>query len=170
MRVCPSRAGPAGARGAILTPEGSGISTGKEIEQDFRDSLERLLLGKPTNEVNTELLRRGRLKITKASVAREAGHSRTTYVNHPDIAQYVAQAIDKKHPVLARAEHDLIRGLREENVLLRLEKAKLATRVANLVNHVARLEKQVERQSRHSVRRGERRTSTPLSVVGSHDH
>jgi hypothetical protein len=54
--------------------------------------------------------------------------------------------------------------------LLRLEKAKLATRVANLVSHVARLEKQLERESRHSLRRGERRTSTPLSVVGSHDH
>ena len=170
MRVCPSHARSVGARGTIVTPEGPGVSTGKKLEQDFRNSLERLLQGKPTNEVNTELLRRGRLKITKASVAREAGHSRTTYVNHPDIAQYVAQAIDKKHPVLARAEHDLIRGLREENVLLRLEKAKLATRVANLVNHVARLEKQVKRQSRHSVRRGERRTSTPLSVVGSHDH
>jgi len=170
MRVCPSHARSVGARGTIVTPEGPGVSTGKKLEQDFRNSLERLLQGKPTNEVNTELLRRGRLKITKASVAREAGHSRTTYVNHPDIAQYVAQAIDKKHPVLARAEQGLIRGLREENSLLRLEKAKLATRVANLVNHVARLEKQLERQSRHSVRRGERRTSTPLSVVGSHDH
>ena len=170
MRVCSSHAGSVGRMGAIVTPEGPGVSTGERLEQEFRESLERLLQGKPTNEVNTELLRRGRLKITKASVAREAGHSRTTYVNHPDIAQYVAQAIDKKHPVLARAEHDLIRGLREENVLLRLEKAKLATRVANLVNHVARLEKQLERQSRHSVRRGERRTSTPLSVVGSHDH
>lgn len=47
------------------------------IEKDFRDALQRLQSSKPTNGLLRKKVQAGKLKVTIANVALEAGHSRT---------------------------------------------------------------------------------------------
>lgn len=47
------------------------------IEQAFRDALQRLIEGEPKNKGLKELASKGILRINSASVALEAGYSRT---------------------------------------------------------------------------------------------
>lgn len=91
------------------------------VEQELMDALGRLQEGKPQNAGLVRKAKLGTLKINASTVSTEAGRSRTL-IGH-DKCQYPrvrAAILALQHPIMEpRSAEDVIRRLREENVLLR---------------------------------------------------
>jgi hypothetical protein len=106
------------------------------IEQDFLDAIERLRGGMPRNKKLKERNARGTLKVNVASVAQEAGHSRTlialeTGCRYPRVRELIKQATSGRAG-LPTSVSEVIARLRAENVDL---KAQLNTHKATVLAH-----------------------------------
>ncbi|NYH24238.1 hypothetical protein [Paraburkholderia bryophila] len=69
------------------------------ILQDFKDAYERLKKHQPRDPANAELLQVGKLRVNKLTLAREAGRSRTNYVNHEEVRRYAEEKLGAKASV-----------------------------------------------------------------------
>lgn len=142
--------------------------------QDLRSALNRLRAEAPSHPDLKRAKKQGRLRINISTVAKEAGRSRTLIGTagcaYPEIRADVlaASKVDAATPRRTESRPDAqktIATLREENRLLRHEKAILATRIVDALN-VARA---LERKAADAVRRAERiegRKASSDKVVG----
>ena len=110
---------------------------------DFEEAYGRLKKREPRDTQNAELLQKGKLRINKLTLAREAGHSRTNYLNHADVQRFAEQKLGLKERVpreipsveLANKEY------RRRNSELENEVEDLKTQLAEMVCYVDYLEK-----------------------------
>lgn len=137
-------------------------------------ALSRLRRNQPLHPELVSLNKAARLKISIASVAKEAGRSRTLVGSdacaYPEVRKAILAAAAVKLPASAEREpklsaQEIIASLREENLLLRHEKAMLATRVQDAVNVARTLERKLATAEKR-VSRTEARLSHPDQVVG----
>lgn len=126
-------------------------STTAETEKAFMQALKRIASGKPREERNTKLATKGRLRVTIATVAREAGRSRTLIGSdkcpYPDVRKAVLSAMNggdetgRTRPTAA----ELVRRLREDKALLENHVRVLATRLHDAFLHTVELQKKCKR-------------------------
>lgn len=125
--------------------------TTAETEKAFMQALRRVVSGKPREERNAKLLAKGRLRVTIATVAREAGRSRTLIGSeecaYPDVRKAVLKAMDgsieadAKRPTAA----ELVGRLREDKAQLEIHVRVLATRLHDAFLHTVELQKRCKR-------------------------
>jgi len=72
-------------------------SSSTHILDDFKEAYKRLKDRQPQEPENIKLLQSGKLRINKRTLAREAGHSRTNYVNHAAVLRYAESKLGKSH-------------------------------------------------------------------------
>jgi len=133
-------------------------------EQAFMDALDRLLHGVPTNRGLAIEAKAGRLKITKVTVAKEAGHSRTKLYGYPRVLERV-EALGGKP---ASRAHDVITSLRAENAALKQQKHQATDAAAAMLLRMRELERQAVRDM-NRVKREARRPDANR-VVGNIVH
>lgn len=142
-------------------PRETNIQTGPDAGADLRAALGRLRRGQPLHPDHVKAKREGRLRISVASVAKEANRSRTLIGTdgcaYPDVRREVlasmeAQASAPRAPAPKLDAQSTIAALRQENALLRQEKAVLATRLQDAVNvahrHIQRAKEMARRAGR----------------------
>jgi hypothetical protein len=100
------------------------------IERDFLSAIDRLELKTPHHPVLSKKVRAGTLRINKLTVALEAGHSRTKIYDYPRVIARIGET--QMPPREARNAREVIKGLREENALLRREKVAALSALAAL--------------------------------------
>lgn len=136
-----------------------GSRTVSRVEQDYRDALERLLAGIPENpKLKAALSRGARVLPNKSNVALEAGRSRTPLAvkngPFPAIVSAIEAALcETEQPKRqVRTRKDYVRGLREENKILRnqlrlsrSENAALSLQLVDAVEAKERAERALER-------------------------
>lgn len=144
--------------------------------QDFEHALLRLQRGDPRHPDLRKAKREGRLRISIAAVALEAGRSRTLIGKkecaYPQVRRDVLAAVEAQKAMETQrvgqarlGTQDLIGDLRRENAILRHENAILATRVQDAVNIARRLEKKLDEVGRWNVRQA-RKEGRPEQLVG----
>lgn len=149
------------------------IATGSDAGADLRSALGRLRRGQPLHPDHVKAKREGRLRISVASVAKEANRSRTLIGTedcaYPDVRREVlacvaAQVAAPREEAPRLDAQSTIAALRRENALLRQEKAVLATRLQDAVNVARKQMQHAKTVARRAARNaGERR---PDHVVG----
>lgn len=122
-----------------------------ETEQAFMRALRRLISGNPRHDQNVKLAKCGRLRVTVATVAREAGRSRTLIgsdgCRYPKVREAVLAAMDgrneseKSRPSAA----DLVNSLREDKAVLENHVKVLATRLHDAFLHTQEMKKRCKR-------------------------
>jgi phage shock protein A len=125
--------------------------TTEETEQALMQALKRVVSGKPREERNAKLAGKGKLRVTIANVAREAGRSRTLIGSdrcpYSEVRKAVLAAMDggkgtgRGRPTAA----ELVRRLREDKARLESEVRVLATRLHDAFLHTVELQKQCKR-------------------------
>jgi hypothetical protein len=149
------------------------IETGQDAGADLRAALGRLRRGHPAHPDHVKARREGRLRISVAAVAKEANRSRTLIGGegcaYPEIRREVlacAQAQEiAPRPAASRLDaQGAIAALRQENALLRQEKAVLATRLQDAVNVAHAHIQRAKDMSRRAARNG--RNGRPDHIVG----
>lgn len=100
-----------------------------QIERDFFDAIERLENKCPTHPELQKVAKKGKLKTNKRTVAKEAGHSRTTLDEYPRIVNRLKE-LESEESQQTRTSHDLINNLREEKEQLKNDKRLLASQLA----------------------------------------
>lgn len=133
----------------------SSLSSGRgqtpETEHAFMQALRRLLSGNPRHDQNVKLAKRGRLRVTVATVAREAGRSRSLIgsdgCRYPEVREAVLRAMrgsderEKSRPSSA----DLVKNLRKDKATLDRHVRVLATRLHDAFLHTVELQKECKR-------------------------
>jgi hypothetical protein len=114
-------------------------------------ALRRVASGNPREERNVKLAAKGRLRVTIATVAREAGRSRTLIGSeecaYPEVRKAVSTAMDggvetdAKKPTAAQ----LVSRLREDKAQLESHVRVLATRLHDAFLHTIELQKRCKR-------------------------
>lgn len=149
------------------------IQTGPDAGADLRAALGRLRRGQPLHPDNVKAKREGRLRISVASVAKEANRSRTLIgiegCAYPDVRREVlacmeAQVAAPRAPTPKLDAQSTIAALRQENALLRQEKAILATRLQDAVNVAHKQIQHAKSMARRAGRNA--RNGRPDHVVG----
>ena len=130
------------------------------VEQSLWDALERLKAGAPQNVILAKRAKRGTLKISVATVALEAGRSRTLISHDKCAYPAVRQAIlalksPAEEPPTSLAE--LNRRLREENAELRRTVKQARDSMAAMALRMTRVVKEAERRCAAADRRSGRR-------------
>jgi hypothetical protein len=125
--------------------------TTAETEKAFMQALKRVASGKPREERNAKLAANGRLRVTIATVAREANRSRTLIGSnecaYPNVRRAVLEAMDgdagsgSGRPTAA----DLVGRLRNDKARLESHVRVLATRLHDAFLHTAELQKRCKR-------------------------
>lgn len=125
--------------------------TTAETQKAFMQALKRVASGKPREARNAALASKGRLRVTVATVAREASRSRTLIGSdncaYPDVRKAVLAAMDggdetgRDRPTAA----DLVGRLREDKARLESHVRVLATRLHDAFLHTVELQKQCKR-------------------------
>jgi hypothetical protein len=112
--------------------------------EDFKRAYARLKNHKPHNVENIQLMQAGKLRINKSTLALEAGHSRTSYVNHTDILEFVEDKIGSRARVPRNVPsiEDANRTLREQNRKLQRALDDTHTQNAELISYIHFLEKE----------------------------
>ena len=108
----------------------------------------------------------GKLKINKLAIALEAGHSRTTYVNHPDINKFIEEQLEEAAKPAQVTAFQANKSLREDNARLKLEKAILATKLADLTRYAAKLERDLGKANTKLQRLERSDQASPNRVIG----
>jgi hypothetical protein len=144
-----------------MLPEPKEFSAADPYEQAFMDALDRLLHGVPTNRGLAIDAKAGRLKITKVTVAKEAGRSRTKLYGN----QRVLERIEALGGKPASTAHDIIASLRAENAVLKQQKRQAADATAAILLRMRELERQVVRDVNRAKR--EARRPDANRVVGN---
>lgn len=112
--------------------------------RNFKRAYRRLKNRKPESIENIELMQLGKLRINKSTLADEAGHSRTTYVNHADVRKYAEEKLGSR-PRTPREAPDLEganRKLRSQNRSLQEQLNDMQTQNAELIAYIHALEKE----------------------------
>lgn len=122
-------------------------------EQAFMDAVDRLLNGSPTNRGLATDAKAGRLKITKVTVALEAGHSRTKLYAYPRVLERI-EALGGKP---ASTAHDIIVSLRSENSSLKQQRRQANDAAAAMLLRM----RDTERRSGRDVERARREALRP---------
>lgn len=122
-----------------------------ETEKAFTQALRRVASGLPREERNVKLAAKGKLRVTIATVAREAGRSRTLIgleeCAYPEVRKAVLKAMDggvetnAKKPTAA----ELVSRLREDKAQLENHVRVLATRLHDAFLHTVELQKRCKR-------------------------
>lgn len=121
-----------------------------DAEIALMQALNRIKSGNPRDDRNVALANRGCLRVTIATVAREAGRSRSLIgsasCRYPEVREAVLAAmnkglLDERPPSAA----ELVKLLREDKVTLERHVGVLATRLHDASLHVWELEKRCER-------------------------
>ena len=150
------------------------VAKSHDAASDLMAALGRLRRGQPLHPQLAALNREGRMRISIASVAKEANRSRTLVgsdgCTYPEVRKEImaAAAVGASSPTLRSPKltaQELIASLREENAILRHEKAMLATRVQDALNVARALERKMAQAERRASR-SEARLSHPEQVVG----
>jgi hypothetical protein len=124
------------------------------IEQDFLSAIDRLELKTPHHPLLQKKARAGALRLNKLTVAMEAGHSRTKIYDYPRVIACIGETqLPARETKSAR---DVIKGLREENALLRREKAAALSALAamalrlqlSIKDHRKKI-RELEREAKH---------------------
>lgn len=105
------------------------------IEEDFRKALERLEKGNPTNPQLLQLMRAGRLRISIASVAKEAGHSRRLVYSYKELIE----AIRRRQRPSGKSSKAIISDLRSQLAERTSQRDQAITVTASLMVLVDRL-------------------------------
>jgi hypothetical protein len=103
----------------------------------------------------------GRAKITKVTVAKEAGHSRTKLYAYPRVLERI-EAFGGKP---ANTAHDVIASLRAENALLKRQKRQATDVAAAMLLRMRDLERRAARDVTRAKR--EARRPDPNHIVGN---
>ena len=128
--------------------------TAKEKRSDtevaFMQALNRIKTGLPWHDRNVALAKRGGLRVTIATVAREAGRSRTLIgsenCRYPKVREAVLAAMHNAFQGERRpSAADLVKILRADKATLERHVSILATRLHDASLHVWELEKRCGR-------------------------
>lgn len=140
-------------------PEAPGIDM---IEKDFLLAIDRLELKTPHHPVLIKKARTGTLKLNKLTVAVEAGHSRTKIYDYPRV---IARIAETQMPAReTRSARDVIKGLREENALLRREKVAALSALAALALRLQVSIKDHQKKIRELEREAKRPRSNSIQI------
>ena len=113
----------------------------------IREALDRLVRGHPAHKG----LQDKRYKINVATVAEEAGVSRSTVYQNPDlVAEIKRRASSEPRSDRRRSSEDKIEEQRQEIEHLTAEKRRLATKNATLVQRARSAEKEAARQKKRA--------------------
>lgn len=122
-----------------------------ETQKALMQALQRVASGNPREARNAALASKGRLRVTVATVAREANRSRTLIGSnncaYPNVRKAVLAAMDgadetrRSRPTAA----DLVARLREDKARLESHVRVLATRVHDAFLHTIELQKQCKK-------------------------
>ncbi|WP_265946243.1 hypothetical protein [Dechloromonas sp. A34] len=138
----------------IRNKMGTGVPAEDEIEQHFIDAFARLQSGKPKDKGLQTHAKRGTLRITVTSVAKEAGHSRTLIghkgCRYPNVRDRVMAL--KSNPDTPTRMQDVVTKRREEAAKLRRQLALAQTQNATLLARVMELNAALSNQKRKSER------------------
>lgn len=125
--------------------------TTAETEKALMQALKRIVSGKPREERNIKLADKGKLRVTIANVAREAGRSRTLIGSdrcpYSEVRKAVLAAMNggdgagRDRPTAA----ELVGRLREDKARLESHVRVLATRLHDAFLHTVELQKQCKR-------------------------
>ncbi|REE17752.1 hypothetical protein B0G71_0718 [Paraburkholderia sp. BL27I4N3] len=120
------------------------LDTDSDMLKDFKHAYARLKDHKPENVENIELMRVGKLRINKLTLAREACHSRTNYLKHDDILKYAESKIGSRPRVTHEAPdiEGANRELRSQNRSLQKDLDDMRTQNAELISYIHFLEKE----------------------------
>ena len=114
-----------------------------DARRDFEEALARLHQGRPENHRLAKLADVGKLRITVASVAQEAGRSRTLIgtVNcrFPDVRDRIIKGAPRE-----KGSTSAIDGLRRENKMLRAQVELLRSQQALALARILKAEHEVE--------------------------
>lgn len=128
------------------------------VEAAFFSALKRLQAGKPKNKELLARAKAGKLRVTVASVAKEAGHSRTLIGHdkcpYPKVRDMILAL--RRDPDQPSTMKEVVIRRREEAAKLRRELKLAQTENATLLSRILRLETEVTRVSRENKRRRDR--------------
>lgn len=135
-----------------------------EIEGDFIKALSRLLAGKPKEKSLLARAKRGALRVTVTTVAKEAGHSRTLIghnaCKYPNVRDRImALKLDPETPTRLQ---DVVTKQREAAAMVRRQLAQAHTHNATLVARIIALDLDVTRLTREVERLKARRPTATL--------
>jgi predicted RNase H-like nuclease (RuvC/YqgF family) len=115
------------------------------VKKDFNDAIDRIVSGRPTSEALKELHKEGRLRLTFATVALEAGRSRSLIAHencaYQDVRGKIIEICSKS--ASQKGKSKIVAGLREEISVL---KSQLAAAMDAQVAHFAARQR-AERES-----------------------
>ena len=128
------------------------------VRRNLEAALQRLLDGRPRNKDLREAASRGKLRVTVAAVALEAGHSRTLIgsdeCRFPDIrARIIDAGKDERQPVTTVTR--LANSMRARNAELRAEVQALRSVQAAMLARVVEAERRLEMAERELARSGD---------------
>lgn len=134
----------------MSSPDGNKGRT-PETAKALMEALRRVTSGKPRDHRNIARAAKGRLRVTVASVAQEAGVSRTLIGSekcaYPEVRKAVLDAMGgsnepgKRRPSSA----DLVNNLRKDKATLDRHVKVLATRLHDAFLHIVELRKECKR-------------------------
>lgn len=143
---------------------GAGVPAEDEIEQHFMDAFVRLQAGKPKDKSLQTAAKRGTLRITVTSVAKEAGHSRTLIghkrCKYPNVRDRVMAL--RSDPDTPTRMQDIVTKRREEAVKLRRQLALAQTQNATLLARIQVLSDELNMQKRSNARS---RKTAPVNII-----
>lgn len=131
-------------READYIMKGDELPSDSPMLRDFKRAYHRLKNRKPESIENIELMQLGKLRINKSTLAEEADHSRTNYLNHPDVLEYVETKLGSR-PRAPREAPDLEgtnRTLRSQIRTLQTALDDMQTQNAELIAYIHALEKE----------------------------
>lgn len=146
----------------------TGVETWTPIEREFLDALKRIQGCEPRKRDLAKMAKSGTLKVSIATVAKEAGHSRTL-IGHEEcrysrVRKRIIEAM--KPVVMPRTAQDVIKRVREDNADLRVQLKLSRSQNAALILRMNKVAAAAKREIRRARRDAEAPRRPSLQIAG----
>jgi hypothetical protein len=149
-------------------PQQAEIETWSPIEREFLEALQRIQSSTPKDRDLAKKAKAGTLKISVASVAKEAGRSRTLIghdeCRYPRVRQRIVAAM--KPVIESRTAQDVINRLRENNADLRTQLTLARSQNVALIRRMIALEAAAKREIRRARRDAKAPRQPSFQIAG----